>query len=191
MRKVIVCGIVSLDGFFEGPGKNVMAMPFDAGFSAYNVQRLRSADTLLLGRTSFEGFRDYWPPVADDEAQDAIEREISRRNNAIEKVVVSDSLTLDDAGPWRDTTRIVPRADAVAAVAQLREGDGGDVLIFGSRTLWNHLLAAGQVDEVHLMVGPTAIAGGTPAFGEPAALRLLGASVLDDSQLVLLRYAPA
>jgi hypothetical protein len=54
MRKLIVCNIVSLDGFYSGPGGNVMAMPFDDGFSDYNAERLRAADTLLLGRTSYE-----------------------------------------------------------------------------------------------------------------------------------------
>ena len=54
MRKLIVCNIVSLDGFFSGPGGNVMVMPFDNGFSDYNAERLRAADTLLLGRKSFE-----------------------------------------------------------------------------------------------------------------------------------------
>ncbi len=55
MRKLVVCNIVSLDGFYSGPGGDVMAMPFDDGFSDYNAERLRAADTLLLGRTSYLG----------------------------------------------------------------------------------------------------------------------------------------
>jgi hypothetical protein len=47
MRKLIVSNIISLDGYYEGPGKDVMALPFDEGFSVYNVGRLRAADTLL------------------------------------------------------------------------------------------------------------------------------------------------
>jgi len=92
MRKLIVCNIVSLDGFYSGPGGNVMAMPFDGGFSDYNAERLRAADTLLLGRTSYEGFRSYWPAIAGDMSQPAVEREISHLNGAIQKVVVSNSL---------------------------------------------------------------------------------------------------
>ena len=59
MRKLIVCNIVSVDGYYEGPGKDVMALPFDEAFDEYNAERLRAADTLLLGRTSFEGFKSY------------------------------------------------------------------------------------------------------------------------------------
>jgi hypothetical protein len=73
MRKLIVCNIISLDGFYSGPGGDVMAMPFDAGFSDYNAERLRAADTLLLGRTSYEDFRSYWPTVAEDESQPAVD----------------------------------------------------------------------------------------------------------------------
>ena len=92
MRKLIVCNIVSLDGFYSGPGGDVMTMPFDNGFSDYNAERLRAADTLLLGRKSYEGFRSYWPAIAEDVSQPAVEREISRLNAAIEKVVVSNGL---------------------------------------------------------------------------------------------------
>ena len=59
MRKLVVCNIVSLDGFYSGPGGDVMVMPFDDGFSDYNAERLRAADTLLLGRTSYEGCGGY------------------------------------------------------------------------------------------------------------------------------------
>jgi dihydrofolate reductase len=189
MRKLIVVNIVSLDGYHEGPGKDVMAMPFDAGFSAYNVERLHAADVLLLGRTTFEGFKSYWPRVADDPGADPVEREISRRNNAIEKVVVSDSLTPARTAPWRGA-RIVARADAHAAVAELKGQPGGEILTFGSRTLWNDLLVAGLVDELHLLIGPALLGGGTPFYEGPSrvALRLLASRTLPDSELVLVRY---
>lgn len=56
-----------------------MAMPFDEAFDVYNAERLHAADTLLLGRTTFEGFRSYSPPVAADEDARPVVREISRR----------------------------------------------------------------------------------------------------------------
>ena len=189
-RRLIVTNIVSLDGCFSGPGGDVMAMPFAVGFSEYNAERLRAASTLLVGRVTFEGFRDYWPSVADDEEQPEVEREISRLNNAIKKVVVSDTLTQDALAPWTDA-EIVARSEAHERVAALKAENGGAILVFGSHILWNDLLAAGLVDELHLIVGPGVIGDGVRAFENVGAMRfkLVEAGRLPDSELVLLRYA--
>ena len=190
MRKLIVCNIISLDGFYSGPGGDVMVMPFDAGFSEYNAERLRAADTLLLGRTSYEGFRSYWPTVAEDMSQPAVEREISRLNAAIEKVVVSNSLKPDEVEGW-GPTRVVRRADAHAEVATLKRGPGRDILIFGSHLLWNDLLTAGLVDELHFMIGAGVVGEGVRAFETrpPGSLRLLDTRTFESSSLLLVRYA--
>ena len=190
MRKLIVCNIVSLDGFFSGPGGDVMAMPFDNGFSSYNAERLRAADTLLLGRTSYEGFRSYWPAVAEDVSQPMEEREIARLNTAIEKVVVSNSLKADEIEGW-GPTRVVRRADAHAEIAVLKEGPGREILMFGSHVLWNDLRAGGLVDEMHFMIGAGVVGKGVRAFEtRPAgSLRLIGHRTFDGSSLLLARYA--
>jgi dihydrofolate reductase len=189
MRTLIVCNLISVDGFYAGPNDDVMALPFDTTFSPYNAERLRAADTLLLGRRSFEGFRDYWPSIKDDPNQPPVEREISRLNTAIDKVVVSDSLSADDLEPLTDTTRIVRRADAYAAVEELKRGDGRDILVFGSRSMWNSLLDQGLVDELHLMVSPNGVGSGTPIFDSAVDLDLLDVRRFDGSGNVLLCYA--
>jgi dihydrofolate reductase len=106
---------------------------------------------------------------------------------------VSDSLTTDDTAPWTKTTTIVERADAHQAVAELKDRPGKDILMFGSRTLWNDLLVAGLVDELHLMVGAAVLGGGTPAFGTGPVppLRLVTTRRRDGSDNLLLRYEVA
>lgn len=200
MRKLVVSNIVSLDGYFDGPGGNVMALPMDGFFDEHNLERLRAADTLLLGATTYTGLKGYWPAVADNpELSPAvasnpgvadIHRETGRRNNEIPKVVVSDLLGEDDTAPWTETTTIVRRADAHAAVAALKQQPGMEILMFGSRTLWNDLLVAALVDELHLMVGASVLGGGTPAFGGGPIppLRLLDSRRRNGSDNVLLRY---
>jgi dihydrofolate reductase len=186
MRKLVVCNIVSLDGRFAGPDGDIMAMPFDAGFSEYNAERLRAADTLLLGRTTYDGFKAHWPPVADDPDAPELEREISRLNTAIEKVVVSDSAPDDDSWPNR---RFVGRASAREEIAKLKAAEGKEILVFGSHVLWNDLLAAGLVDELHLILAPGTIGGGVPAFTAANRFRLLGTQTWPRTSLVLIRYA--
>ena len=189
MRKLVVANMVSLDGFYAGPGGDVMALPFDRGFSAYNLERLRSAGTLLLGRTTFDGFRRYWPSVVEDESEDPVEREISRRNNAIEKVVVSATAQLEDLPPWSDARILRPGAVGDRLLELKQQGEG-DILVFGSRTLWNSLLSNELVDELHVMVGPALLGRGVPLFHghDRAPLRLIDHRRLADSQIVVLRY---
>jgi dihydrofolate reductase len=200
MRKLIVANIISLDGYVEGPGGNVMVLPMDTFFDEYNLERLRTADTLLLGATTYVGLKGYWPAVADNpELSPAVaanpdvadvHRETGQRNNEIQKVVVSDSLTKEVTAPWTDNTTIVRRADAHRAIAELKNGPGRDILMFGSHTLWNDLLRAGLVDELHLMLGAKVVGGGTPAFGAGPVppLRLASTHRRDGSDNLLLRY---
>lgn len=188
MRKYIVSVITTVDGYFEGPGKDVMAMPFDDGFSRYNVELLRDAGTVVHGSRWFDG-GTYWTQVAADESQPEIERQIGRINAGLDRLVISDSLRVDPSWPWADRVRIVPVADGVAAVAALKQGEGRDLLSFGSATTWNPLLEAGLVDELHVLVGPALLGDGTKLFtGSRRPLRLIESRVLADSQLVLLRY---
>jgi dihydrofolate reductase len=87
----------------------------------------------------------------------------------------------------------VRRDGAHTAIRALKDAsdDRGDVLMFGSRTLWNDLLAAGLVDELHLMVGSVVLPDGTPAFtvSAPTPMRLLDTRRFDGSDNVLLQYA--
>ena len=117
-------------------------------------------------------------------------REISRLDNAIDKVVISDSLTAEQTEPWHESTRIIRRADAHEQLAELKRQPGNDILVFGSHTLWNDLLANDLVDELHLMIGHVIPGGGTPAFDgqPPVSLRLIDIRRWDGSDNVLVQY---
>jgi dihydrofolate reductase len=195
MRQVIVSNIMSVDGYYEGPGHNVMVLNMDEAFDAYNLERIRAAGTVVLGRTSFEGFSSYWPGIADapaDPGNRALSegnRELSRVYNQLPKTVVSDSYSVPTDNPWYRVTTVVKRAEAPEWLSAEKERGSGDILIFGSRVTWNGLLAQGLVDELHLMISPDAVADGTPIFEAPVELALLDARRFEDSSNVLLCYA--
>lgn len=190
MRKVIVFNLISLDGFHTGPNNDVSAVvPMMGGvFDTYTAERLRAADTFLVGRVSFEMFRSFWPKVAenpDSQEWTSGQRDISRSGRGLSRVVVSDTLTGDLPG-----VQVVRRADAYRTIAELKRQPGKDILITGSRTLWNDLLAHGLVDELHLMIGNRVLGEGVPVFvaGRPASLRLIDIRRWKDSDNILVQY---
>ncbi len=190
MRKIIVYNVVSLDGYHTGVGNDVSVMfpMMGAIFDAYNAELLRRADVHLMGRLSFELFQSFWPKVAENPTSDAWtdgQRELSQAGKAVKGLVVSDTLT----GNWQDV-RIIKRRDAYSLLAELKRQPGKDILITGSRTLWNDLLAHDLVDEIHLLIGNLVLGQGVPVFAGKtrASLRLLETRRWEESDNVLLRY---
>ena len=190
MRKLVVSVLTSLDGYYEGPGKDLAPMPFEDGFNTHNLALLRQTGTLLYGSTWFENNWRTWTAVAADASQNDRDQEIAELVTTLEAVVISDSMEIDPDAPWAATTRVVTRAQAPDEIARLKSLDGGDLLMFGSSTTWNPLFERGLVDELVVLVGAGLVGGGSKLYsGPPAGLHLLEAQVLPDSQLVKLRYA--
>lgn len=191
MRKIIVYNVVSLDGYCTGVGNDPSVMFPIMGdvFDSYNAELLRTADLHLMGRNSFELFQGFWPKVAanpdSNEFTDA-QRDLSAAGKSVKGIVVSDTLE----GQWQGV-RILRRGDAYQQIAGLKREEGKDILITGSRTLWNDLLAHDLVDELHLLVGSLILGQGVPVFvGQaPRSLRLLDTRRWQESGHVLLRYA--
>jgi dihydrofolate reductase len=195
MRKIIVYNIVSLDGYHTGLNNDVSVMfPMmgDKVFNAYTAERLRTAGTFLVGRVSFELFHSYWPKVAENPTSEEWtdeQREIVKEGKSVKDIVVSDTLP-DWLSEKLPDTRIIRRADAYEQIAELKRQPGKDILITGSRTLWNDLLAHDLVDEIHLMIGNVVLGEGVPVFaGKPdVSLRLIDVRTWEDSDHILARY---
>src|SRR5260221_2891524 len=188
MRKIIVYNIISLDGYHTGLDNDVSVMfPMmgDKVFDAYTAERLRAADTFLVGRVSFQLFNNFWPEVAknpDSDEWTPEQREITQAGAPVPTIVVSDTLT----GNWPDI-RIIRRADAYREIAELKRQPGKDILITGSRRLLNDLLAHDPVDQIHLMIGNLVLGEGIPVFaGKPdASLQLIEVRHWEDSDHIL------
>ncbi|HEY5244227.1 MAG TPA: dihydrofolate reductase family protein, partial [Acidimicrobiales bacterium] len=139
--------------------------------------------SLLLGRTTYEGFAAAWPDR---------DGEFADKMNSMPKHVVTGGL--DPLG-WNATRLAVapPGTDLRTAVGELKAGDGGPILVAGSATLVRSLLAENLVDELRLMVYPVLVGGGLQIFPDDRGLVPLELTdlVRYDTDVLLQTYRPA
>jgi dihydrofolate reductase len=170
---------LTLDGVMADPH---LWHPTYAGDDAYDLTRahIEEADTLLLGRRTYDEFASWWPGQGDGTP-------IARATNAIPKFVV----TSRPAGlGWGPVTDAGP--DPLAAARSAR-GTAGSVMVAGSGQLVRALLAAGLVDEMRLTVDPLVRGHGLRLLpdGVPAlALELVDQRALANG-VQYLAYRPA
>jgi dihydrofolate reductase len=146
--------------------------------------QLGSADTILLGRGTYDSFAGAWP---DREAGGGEDAEFAKKLGDTRKVVVSRQ-HLQFA--WRNSEQL--KGDLAEGVAALKNEPGGDIGISGSVSVVRQLLAAGLLDELHLLVHPIVVGKGMRLFdeGESVPLKLLSSQTLETG-VVYLVYAPA
>jgi dihydrofolate reductase len=174
--RIVITEFMSLDGVVQAPGGPDEDR--DGGFAHGGwshpffdpevvggafADALNKAEALLFGRRTWQTMAAAWPERAGDPFADQM--------NAIPKYVVSATLT-DDELTWNNTTRIAGD-EAVARVRELREADGGDLVVMGSPTLVRTLLREGLIDELRLMIEPVVLGGGKTIFPDDGELRTL------------------
>jgi dihydrofolate reductase len=185
MRKLIVTEFITLDGAIEAPGGRETPHPH-GGWSSkyrspetgkYKIDELSSVDALLLGKTTYTNFAEFWPGQTGAFA-DPI--------NRMPKYVVSRSLQKVE---WNNSHIL---RDVAKDVAALKKSDGGDILVYGSATLVKALLHHDLIDELRLMVHPVSIGGGLRLFDDNRELKKfeLTRSRVVDNGVLILEYQP-
>jgi dihydrofolate reductase len=162
MRRIVVSEFVTVDGVMEDPGgseghpRGGWAFKFDRGPDGdkFKFDELAAADTLLLGRVTYNGFAEAWPSRTGDFAD---------KMNNMRKVVVSTTLK---EPAWKNT-RVIS-SNIPAELSKLRGMPGsGDILLAGSARLVQELLTDGLVDELRLMIFPIVLGDGKRLFNGP------------------------
>ncbi len=173
--RVIVSDFISLDGVVQAPGGKEedteggfahggWSMPYfdPEAMGAAIGEAMGNTEALLFGRRTWRVMADAWPGRAGDPFAD--------RMNEMPKYVASRTLTQDDL-EWNTT--LLPAADAVGAVRELRERPGGDLQIMGSASFATQLVSQGLVDEFCLMLEPIVLGGGKRLFPDDGTARPL------------------
>ena len=149
MRKVVLYHLQSLDGVGEEPGDWMSGGGPEIFENLGKI--IETQDDVLLGRGTYDYWVGYWP-------SSDMEPFASFINGTQKHVFTSSPLSAD----WANTTAVDgPAADYVA---ELKQGEGGDIGIHGSIELSRSLLEAGLVDELRLVVAPSLAHKGRKLF---------------------------
>ena len=182
--KIILMMSVSLDGFFEGPDREIGWHRVDEEVHAHFNERLRGVAAFVDGRVSYELMADYWPTADADPAAPEPVAEFAELWRKVPKYVYS--RTLESAG-WNTT--IIPEFTP-EGVRELKASAGGD-LALGGAELAAHFMRHGLIDEYSLYVNPVVLGRGRPLFPGDLELDLrLAETRAFGNGVVLLRYLP-
>ena len=184
MRKIIAGLFIALDGVVEAPDQWHFPY-FNEEMGAAVTAQLGASDTILLGRKTYDSFAGAWPERETAGEEDA---PMAKALGDARKIVVSNQRL---EFTWRTSEQL--EGDLTEAVASLKNEPGGNIAISGSISVVRQLLAAGLLDELHLLLHPIAVRQGMRLFAEEATsvpLKLLSSETFKTGVLNLV-YAPA
>ncbi|MDA8423036.1 MAG: dihydrofolate reductase family protein [Nitrospiraceae bacterium] len=155
MRKLLEFNMVSLDGYFEGPDRDISWHNVDAEFNEYAVAMLDSVDLLLFGRVTYELMVRFWPTPEVIKSDPLV----ATRMNSLAKIVFSRTL---GKAEWHNTRLVKEKIEE--EIKKLKQGPGKDMVILGSGSIVSELTPPGLIDEHRIMVNPVILGKGNPLF---------------------------
>jgi dihydrofolate reductase len=184
MRKIVAGMFISLDGVVEAPDQWHFPY-FNDEMGAAVGATLGSADTMLFGRKTYDSFAGAWPEREAAGGEDAV---FAKQLGDVRKIVLSNQKL---EFTWRNSEQF--EGDFVETVTALKNEPGGTISLSGSVSVVRQLLAAGLLDELHLLVHPIAVRKGMRLFdeGETAIPLKLISSETFQTGVMSLVYAPA
>jgi dihydrofolate reductase len=183
MRKIILMMSVSVDGFFEGPNRELDWQLVDEELHSHFNEELSAMGAFLDGRVTYELMAGFWPTADTDPSSSGPVVEFARIWRDMRKIVYSRSLERAD---WNTT---IVRDVIAEEVLELKAQPGGD-LVVGGADLATTFMRLDLIDEYRLYVHPVVIGRGKPLFPaseQQISLRLAETRTFG-SGVVLLRY---
>jgi dihydrofolate reductase len=157
VRKLVLSAFVTLDGVMEAPSPEAdrpwsgWVGPYQSPEQfSYKFNEVEEAETLLLGRVTYETFAAAWPSRSGP---------FAAKMNAMPKLVASRAMS----NPQWSNSQVI-QEDLSSGITKLKEADGGPILVAGSRHLSHALAAANLIDEYRLMVMPVVLGIGRRLF---------------------------
>jgi len=186
MRKIILMMSVSVDGFIEGPDRELDWQMVDDELHSHFNEQLGAMGAFLNGRVTHELMAGFWPTADRDPSSTRPMVEFARIWRDMPKIVFS--RTLDRAG-WNTT---VVREVVAEEIQELKAQPGGD-MVLGGADLAAAFMRHDLIDEYRLYVHPVVIGRGKPLF-QPSDVRVnlrLAETRTFGNGVVLLRYQRA
>ncbi len=184
MSKLFLFMMISLDGFFEGPGHDLSWHNADnQEFADFANEQTAGVGAIIFGHRTYDMMADFWPKPIGEQA----DATTARLMNKAPKFVV----THQDFKPKWENTEVI-RINIKEEIQKLKAQGDQDLAVYGSNNLCVSLLEMHLLDELRIMVNPVVIGKGTPLFhGAKNKLKFkLIASRQFKSGNVLLTYKP-
>lgn len=201
MRKLISSIHSTFNGVVTGdPSKDktdFVVWTRDVNIGAGSEELLKTfdtVDTVLLGRGTYQDLARKWPFVEDWPSVDDVGLRLGEKVNNAAKLVVAGTHPLDELawGEFAAPERLTGD-DIEGQIGDLKNGDGGDIVIFGSPTLVRSLTDADLIDEYQIFVHPVVVNEGEHLFDDldkRKDFRLVDVKAFEHGAM-LVKYAPA
>jgi dihydrofolate reductase len=183
MRKVIAFNFITLDGYTEGPKKDISWHRHGAEENEFAVNALASGNTLLFGRVTYELMASYWPTPLALKNDPIIAKEM---NNA-DKIVFSRTLK---KASWNKSKLL--KNNIVSEINKMKQLSGEDMTLLGSGSIVTQFAEQSLIDEYQIMIDPVVLGKGISLFKNiknKLELKLIKTKTFK-SGVILLNYKP-
>src|SRR5919106_5343 len=201
MRRIILYINSTFNGVVTGdPSKdktNFMVWTTEASVETGSdcpLKTMETVDTVLLGRRTYEDLNRKWPFIKDWGPTSEVVSQLGEKINNAHKLVVTSNRSLDEL-QWGEfeAPRQLTGSNIEEQIKDLKNGDGGDIVIFGSPTLVRSLTDANLIDEYQIDVRPVVVNVGEHLFDDLKARKdfhLVDVKSFEDGSF-LVTYTPA